>query len=242
MILYNHVNFRWRKKFRKTVAKNDNNWHDICTDSLINFETVKYFTAEQFEVDRFTDSIKEFQNSSVNVQASLSFLNITQMILMQICLATALVLATFGIQKRNDCCISNGCADGNSECCTNLGKEGVCSGMEVGDFVAVLTYTLNLFAPLNFLGSVYNAIVMAMVDLRNLSELLAEDPDLVDASDAFDLPVSNESDPDIAVEFEDVHFKYPSQAEGQGLKGVSFKMKRGTTTAVVGSTGKQRTQ
>ena len=64
----------------------------------------------------------------------------------------------------------------------HLGR--LCGGMEIGDFVAVLTYTLSLFMPLNFLGSVYNAIVMAMVDLTNLSELLAENPDVTDAPDA----------------------------------------------------------
>jgi ATP-binding cassette subfamily B protein len=74
--------------------------------------------------------------------------------------------------------------------------------MEIGDFVAVLTYTLNLFMPLNFLGSVYNAIVMAMVDLTNLSELLAENPDVTDAPDAVVLPKTNPEEADVAVEFD----------------------------------------
>lgn len=240
-IIWTIVVTLWRKKFRKSVAKNDNNWHDICTDSFVNFETVKYFTAEKYEVERFSNSIKEFQNSSVSVQASLSFLNISQQILMQCCLATALVLAAYGIKKRNDCCLLQGCEETNSQCCSDLANEGLCGGMEVGDFVAVLTFTLNLFMPLNFLGSVYNAIVMAMVDLRNLSELLAEEPDLVDAPNAIDCPPINKEDPDIAVEFDNVAFRYPSQIEGQGLTGVSFKMKRGTTTAIVGSTGAGKT-
>jgi ABC-type transport system involved in Fe-S cluster assembly fused permease/ATPase subunit len=240
-IIWTIVITLWRKKFRKSVAKNDNNWHDICTDSLVNFETVKYFTAEKYEIARFSDSIKAYQTSSVDVAASLSFLNISQGLMMQICLATALVLATFGIQKRNECCVINDCVDVNSQCCTDLGNNGTCGGMEVGDFVAVLTYTLNLFMPLNFLGSVYNAIVMALVDLRNLSELLAEDPDLVDEPNAIDIPVSNVEDPDIAAEFDNVAFRYPSQAAGQGLTGVSFKMKKGTTTAIVGSTGAGKT-
>jgi len=229
----------WRKKFRKSVAKSDNDWHDKCTDSLINYETVKFFTSEKYEIERFSDSVKEYQSSSVQVQASLGFLNITQMMLMQTCLASALVLATYGIQKRSDCCVDYGCDNGNSQCCTDLG--GKCSGMEVGDFVTVLTYTLNLFMPLNFLGSVYNAIVMALVDLRNLSELLAEDPDLVDSPDAIELPPINESDPDVAVEFDNVVFRYPSQMDGQGLTGVSFQMKQGTTTAIVGTTGAGKT-
>jgi len=229
----------WRKKFRKSVARTDNDWHDKCTDSLVNFETVKYFTAEKYEVERFSESVKQFQNSSVRVQASLSFLNITQMILMQACLATSLILAAYGIKKRTDCCIANGCLDWNSLCCSDLAS--LCGGMEVGDFVAVLSYTINLFGPLNFLGSVYNAIVMAMIDLRNLSELLAEEADVTDAPDAIDLPEYNEMDSDIAVEFDNVFFHYPSQPETTGLKGVSFKMKKGTTTAIVGTTGAGKT-
>lgn len=86
-----------------------------------------------------------------------------------------------------------------------------------------------------------NAIVMAMVDLTNLSELLAENPDVTDASDAIVLPKTNEEDPGTAVEFDNVYFHYPSQSEDSGLKGVSFKMKKGTINAVVGSTGAGKT-
>jgi ABC-type transport system involved in Fe-S cluster assembly fused permease/ATPase subunit len=92
-------------------------------------------------------------------------------------------------------------------------------GMQIGDFVAVLTYTLNLFTPLNFLGSVYNAIVMAMVDSAHLSELLAESPDVVDARDALELISQNESDPDTVVEFDNVIFHYPAQSDKSGLIG-----------------------
>lgn len=113
--------------------------------------------------------------------------------------------------------------------------------MQVGDFVAVLTYTLNLFAPLNFLGSVYNGIVMAVVDLGNMSELLAESPDVVDAPDAITVPPTNAVDPDIAIEFDNVFFHYPTQPKDRGLKGLSFKMKRGTTTAIVGPSGVGKT-
>jgi len=232
----------WRKKFRKAVTVSDNDWHDKCTDSLINFETVKYFTAEKFEIDRFTESVQSYQSSSVDVQASLSFLNITQMILMQTCLAVALVLSSFGIKKRFDCCMEQYDCElesGLLECCASVGSK--CGGMEIGDFVAVLTYTLNLFGPLNFLGSVYNAVVMALIDLRNLSELLAEEPGLTDAPDAMELPRSNEENPEVAVEFDNVHFKYPAQVDGQGLTGVSFKMLKGTTTAIVGTTGAGKT-
>ncbi|KAL9181208.1 hypothetical protein ACHAXT_010013 [Thalassiosira profunda] len=228
----------WRKKFRKKVAKSDNDWHDKCTDSLVNFETVKYFTAEEYEKKRFGNSVKKYQSGNVNVQGSLSFLNISQQMLLQGCLATSLSLAIISIRDRVDCCVVSGCASGNSECCSNL---QICSGLEVGDFVSVLTYTLNLFMPLNFLGSVYNMIVMAMVDLANLSELLAELPDVTDAPDAIALPTKNLDDPDTVVEFDNVRFHYPTQPDTKGLKGLSFKMKRGTVTAVVGPTGEGKT-
>ena len=204
---------------------------------MINFETVKHFTAEEYEKERFRGAVSKYQVGSVNVQGSLSLLNVSQNFLFQACMATSLSLAAWGIEQRITCCTTTaGCEDAISDCCRNVSQD-MCPGMEVGDFVAVLTYIINLFAPLNFLGSVYNAIVMAMIDLTNLSELLAENPDVVDAHHAVELPSTNRLEPETAVEFDDVYFHYPSQPDHKGLKGLSFKMKRGTTTAVVGPTG-----
>lgn len=230
----------WRKKFRKQVTKSDNAYHDICTDSLMNFETVKYFTAEEFEIKRFVKSIERYQLGTVNVRASLSSLNLSQQVLLQACLATCLSLAVVSIRNRINCCVSFGCDEGNSDCCS---QSNVCTGLEMGDFIAVLTYTLNIFAPLNYLGSIYNSLVMSMIDLANLSELLVENPDVTDAPDAKEVPTSNDdvNDTDTVVEFEDVRFHYPTQPDTRGLKGLSFKMKRGTVTAVVGPTGEGKT-
>lgn len=228
----------WRRKFRKKVTKFDNNFHDICTDSLVNFECVKYFTNEKYESERYAESVQKYQTQDVNVKASMSFLNVTQQVLLQACLATCLSLAVVSIRGRMDCCIAEGCTDGNSTCCSN---STICTGLEIGDFISVLTYTLNLFMPLNFLGSVYNAIVMALIDLANLSELLSESPDVTDAPDAMDLPSRNADSSDTVVEFDNVKFHYPTQPETKGLKGLSFKMKRGTVTAVVGPTGEGKT-
>ena len=225
----------WRKKFRKQVAKSDNDWNDVATDSLINFETVKYFTAEEFEKQKFAEAVEAYQQGNVIVAASLSALNTSQKFLLQACLVVSLCIVVLSIRDRILCCESRGCDSGDFECCDDLSPS--CPGMEIGDFVAVLQYTINLFVPLNFLGSVYNAIVMAIVDLTNLSELLAEESDVQDAKDALDLPERNESDSTVAVEFDNVKFHYPSQPEESGLKGVSFKMRKGTTTAIVGSTG-----
>lgn len=228
----------WRRKYRKKTAKFDNNWHDICTDSLINFETVKYFTNEEYESRRFGESVEKYQSQDVMVKASMGFLNVTQQLMLQACLATCLSLAIVSIRGRMDCCIAEGCADGNSECCSN---STICSGLEMGDFISVLSYTLQLFMPLNFLGSVYNAIVMALIDLANLSELLSESPDVTDAPDAMDLPATSVGSTDTVVEFDNVKFHYPTQPDTKGLKGLSFKMKRGTVTAVVGPTGEGKT-
>lgn len=231
----------WRKKFRKALVFHDNEWHDRFTDSMINFETVKFFTAEHYEMERFASAVRKYQAGSVDVQSSLSMLNISQQVILKACLATALSLAAIGIQKRIDCCVETmGCDSGVSECCLNISQK-VCPGMQVGDFVAVLTYTLSLFAPLNFLGSVYNSIVMAMVDLGSMSELLAESPDVTDAPDAIELPKTNLSNPDVAIEFDNVVFNYPTQPKERGLKGLSFNIKRGTTTAIVGPTGAGKT-
>ena len=225
----------WRKKFRKQVAKSDNDWNDVATDSLINFETVKYFTAEQHESDKFAAAVGAYQEGNVNVAASLSALNTAQKVLLQGCLISSLCIVVISIRDRSRCCEASGCASSDFQCCDTLSPS--CSGMEVGDFVAVLQYTVNLFTPLNFLGSIYNAIVMAIVDLTNLSELLAEKADVKDAKDALELPESNDGEADTVVEFDNVKFHYPSQPEDSGLQGVSFKMKKGTTTAIVGSTG-----
>ena len=223
----------WRKKFRKQVASADNDWNDVATDSLINFETVKYFTAEQKEKEKFAAAVSAYQQGNVNVAASLSALNTAQKVLLQGCLISSLCIVVLSIRDRSRCCEANGCGSTDFECCDNLSPP--CPGMQVGDFVAVLQYTVQLFTPLNFLGSIYNAIVMAIVDLTNLSELLAEDADIKDTKDALEFPES--SDTETVVEFDNVKFHYPSQPENTCLKGVSFKMKRGTTTAIVGSTG-----
>jgi hypothetical protein len=134
----------WRKKFRKALTQSDNEYHDIFTDSMVNFETVKFFTAEDFEKERFGDAVKRYQAGSVSVQSSLSLLNISQQFMLKLCLASALSLAVLGIRQRSDCCTATlGCESGLSDCCRDAPYD-VCPGMMVGDFVAVLTYTLNL--------------------------------------------------------------------------------------------------
>mmetsp|Transcript_41361 Transcript_41361/g.93175 ORF Transcript_41361/g.93175 Transcript_41361/m.93175 type:complete len:689 (-) Transcript_41361:41-2107(-) len=231
----------WRKQFRSAMNTSDNKWHDKLTDSLVNFETVKYFTNERYERERFGADIAQYQRSNVSVMASLSLLNGTQQVILQGTLAASLVLSAKAY------------------------KEGK---MDVGDFVAVGVWIVQLFTPLNFLGTVYNAIITAWLDLHNLSQLLAQTPDVKDAPGARDLvetlaleqgptkspsqagkdgnPLGayklapNDDSRGVGVAFEDVKFHYPT-GSGRGLKGVTFEVAPGTTTAIVGTTGAGKT-
>ena len=95
----------------------------------MNFETVKYFTAEAYEKQRFGEAVGEYQFGSVDMQASLSFLNVSQQVLLQACMATALSLTVLAIQQRIQCCTDTvGCESGLSDCCRNVDAE-VCGSM-----------------------------------------------------------------------------------------------------------------
>ena len=89
-----------------------------------------------FSHDRFTDAIARYQVKTTAVQASLSFLNIFQQLVLQSCLACSLVLATIGIRQRLNCCIDEGCESANSECCADISYSD-CPGLNIGDFVSV---------------------------------------------------------------------------------------------------------
>jgi ABC-type bacteriocin/lantibiotic exporter with double-glycine peptidase domain len=127
-ILWTIVLTVWRKKYRKALVLHDNEWHDRFTDSMINFETVKFFTAETYEMQRFAQAVSEYQAGSVNVQSSLSTLNISQQVILKLCLTAALSLAALGIQQRVDCCVTEmGCDSGLSACCRDV-PQNVCPG------------------------------------------------------------------------------------------------------------------
>eukprot|EP01012_Entosiphon_sulcatum_P055028 TRINITY_DN763_c0_g1_i2.p1 TRINITY_DN763_c0_g1~~TRINITY_DN763_c0_g1_i2.p1 ORF type:complete len:600 (-),score=81.70 TRINITY_DN763_c0_g1_i2:371-2170(-) len=200
----------WRRKFREASNKHDNEVHEKAADSLVNFETVKCFTNEDFEIKNYCDSIKLFQHHSVNTQKSLSFLNLSQQLIIQGTLLAGLLVA------------------GN----TVVNHSG-----KVGDFVAINAYISQLFAPLSFLGTIYNALIRATTDMKNLSQLLGEEPDIKDAPNALPMRSLYDNQTGLKVEFRDVHFHYREQPPEQGLQGVSFVIAPGTTTAIVGQTG-----
>jgi len=211
LVLYAHVTIKltlWRKKFREYTNKSDNEFHDRATDSLINYETVKYFNAEAYETKRYCSAVSTYQKYSTSTQYSLSLLNIAQQLLQQGCMCIAMIIMIY-------------------------------TTSDVGAFVAVQAYLLQLFVPLNFLGTIYGVIVNGLVDMQNLSELLAEQPDLTDLPGAQELVCSSENPP--AVEYRDVSFHYPTQDPMSGLNNVCFTAEAGKTTAVVGATGSGKT-
>jgi len=107
-------------------------------------------------------------------------------------------------------------------------------GLSVGQFTAVIVYINQLFAPLNFLGTIYGAILGSYVDLENFSSMLAEVPDIQDRPGARALPVPPEG---LSIEFRDVSFTYPSRQGTKALSHLSFTVPAGTITALVGETG-----
>jgi len=200
----------WRKRFRAAMNQSDNRWHDRLTESLVNYETVKYFTAETYECEMFAKEIKSYQKSSVSVQASLSALNIAQQVILCGCLGGAMALSAIAVHRGE---------------------------ASVGGFVAVNVWVINLFAPLNFLGTVYNALITALVDLQNLSELLAQKPNVVDPDPPATHPGAA-GEGGLAVTFKDVRFRYPGVvSEDAGLQGIGFTVAAGTSLGIVGPTG-----
>ena len=115
----------WRKQFREKSNLHDNSYHDKATDTLINYETVKYFTAERFELSRYLESIVEFQKYSRCTLATLHLLNIGQQLIITCSLFTCLYIITVEIYEGR---------------------------ATVGEFVTIQQYVLNLFAPLSFVS------------------------------------------------------------------------------------------
>jgi len=211
----------WRKIFFTQMNVHDNDLHDKATDSLINFETVKYFTNEEYEAANYRVSVVEYQRNQRNSLVSVAALNITQASVMEYCRVAALVIAA-------QCVVHNE------------------NGFTVGQFIAISTYLTMLFQPFQFLGSVYEMAVESLVDMQNLSDLLAQDPDLVDAPTAVPLIVERPTavtggHAAVSVEFRNVVFHYPTQSANEGLQGISFMVPAGTTTAIVGTTGSGKT-
>ena len=161
-IIYTIKVTEWRIAIRRKMNLADENASTKAIDSLLNFETVKYFNSEKIEADRFDNAMKSYEDSAVKARASLSVVNIGQGAIIAIGLFLIMGMA---------------------------GEDIASEKMSIGDFVVVNTFLLQLYLPLNFLGFVYREIRQSLLDISRMFALVDEMPDIVDKENAYDLDV-----------------------------------------------------
>ncbi len=198
----------WRVRFRRTMNENDSAAQSKAVDSLLNYETVKYFGNEAHEARRFDVALAGYEKAAVKSQVTLNMLNLGQAGIIAAGLAAIMVMAAQGV---------------------------VHGHMSVGKFVLANTYLAQLYVPLNFLGFAYNTIQQGLVDMEQMFRLLDVDEEVQDSAGAVQLASSLRGAAPCSVTFDDVQFGYTPAREI--LKGVSFTVQAGHKVAIVGPTG-----
>ncbi|HQU66616.1 MAG TPA: ABC transporter ATP-binding protein/permease [Albidovulum sp.] len=153
----------WRVKIRRKMNEQDTDANQKAIDSLLNFETVKYFGAEAREAGRYDEAMQGYEAAAVKTGQSLSFLNFGQSFIITTGLVIVMVMAAFGVQAKV---------------------------LTVGDFVMVNAYMIQITMPLNFLGTVYREIRQALVDMGEMFDLLDQPAEINDKPGAPDLKVA----------------------------------------------------
>ncbi|MEK9719813.1 MAG: ABC transporter ATP-binding protein/permease [Quisquiliibacterium sp.] len=205
-IVYTVTVTNWRTHLRRAMNELDSKANTRAIDSILNYETVKYFGNEQFEAGRYDETLRGYERARLRSQASLSVLNVGQSIIIACAVTLMVWRATLGV------------AEGR---------------MSIGDLVLVNAFMIQLYIPLNFLGTLYREIKQSLTDLERMFCLLEVNREIRDAPDAKPLRIAHPQGPEIR--FEQVHFAYePSRPI---LHGISFKVTPGGTTAVVGASG-----
>ncbi len=143
----------WRVRIRKEMNDQDTAANQKAIDSLLNFETVKYFGAEEREAARYDASMERYVSAALKTSYSLAFLNFGQALLITLGLVAVMVMAAIGVRNGQ---------------------------LTVGDFVMVNAYMIQITMPLNFLGSVYREIRQALVDMGEMFDLLEQPPEVAD--------------------------------------------------------------
>ena len=150
----------WRVKIRKFMNDQDTDANQKAIDSLFNYETVKYFSAEEREAKRYDGALKLYENAALKTAYSLAFLNFGQSLIITAGLIIVMAMAAIGVQN---------------------------GYLTVGDFVMVNAYMIQITMPLNFLGTVYREIRQGLVDMSEMFDLLEQPAELVDAKSATEL-------------------------------------------------------
>jgi ATP-binding cassette subfamily B protein len=205
----------WRTQFRREANEFDSAAHTKAVDSLLNYETVKYFNNEEFEAKRYDQSLERLRRARLKSQTTLSLLNTGQQLVIAIGLVGMLYRATVGV------------ADGR---------------MTLGDLVMVNAFMIQLYIPLNFLGVLYREIKQSLTDLDKMFVLMEKEREVADKPGAGSLPPplgegrgGGAPAADWTVRFEHVHFAY--EPARPILHDVSFEIPAGKTVAVVGPSG-----
>jgi ATP-binding cassette subfamily B protein len=206
-ITYTLTVTEWRIKLRRTMNESDQSANTKAVDSLLNYETVKYFNNEEHEARRYDGALKIYETAAVKSRVSLAALNIGQVMIIAIGSTLIMGLAASGVV---------------------FGEAG--RHLTVGDVVLVNAYLLQLYLPLNFLGTVYREIRQSLIDMEAMFSLLAIGAAIEDSPDATPLVIQAGE-----VKFEDVAFGYDSRRPI--LKGISFTVGPGRTMAIVGPSG-----
>jgi ATP-binding cassette, subfamily B, heavy metal transporter len=203
--LYSYLTFQiteWRNVFRKRMNQADNDVSTKMIDSLLNYETVKYFNNEQFEFDRLDKSLGDYELAANQSRQSLSLLNIAQTFIIMTGITIMLVMSAYAIK--------------NGE-------------IDVGGFVVINAYMLQLYQPLNWLGSVYREIRQALTDMENMFSLLEISP--TNQVTTNKIPESDSTE----IKFDGVSFDYDIRRTI--IKNISFVVPNGKKVAIVGPTG-----
>jgi len=198
----------WRVRYRRAMNDIDTEASAKAIDSILNFETVKYFGNEAHEARRYDESLARYERAAIKAQVTLNMLNIGQAVIISAGLGLVMLMAARGV---------------------------VAGQLTVGKFVLVNTYLMQLYQPLNFLGFVYNTIKQGLVDMEQMFRLLSVDEEIADRPGAVTLSAHLSEGEPCAVIFDDVHFGY--QPNREILKGISFAVPPGGKLAVVGPTG-----
>jgi len=219
-ILFTVTVTEWRTQFRKQMNELDSTAHSRAIDSLLNYETVKYFNNEAFEAKRYDENLERYRRAAVKSQRTLSLLNTGQQLIIAIGLVAMLWRATQGVVEGR---------------------------MTLGDLVMVNAFMIQLYIPLGFLGVIYREIKQSLTDLDKMFTLMEKEREIADEPGALALvfhPISagmgqvsagNATQLDASVRFENVSFAYePSRPI---LHRLSFDIPSGKTVAVVGSSG-----
>ncbi len=197
-----------RSRYRRTMNDTDNDASTKSLDSLINYETVKYFGNEQHEAQRYDHALAHYERAAIRVQVSLNAMNLGQAAIIATGLTLIMLLAASGMR------------DGT---------------MTVGKFVVVNTYLIQLYQPLNFLGIVYMTIKQGLVDMEQMFALLRVPREIVDKPDARTLTAHLSEGSAGQVVFQNVRFGY--QSNRTILHSIDFTVRAGGKLAIVGPTG-----